>query len=238
MTSLVWILPLDHGSRPLSRDPCRVSHLLCSPLPSPHPGILPTGACPGGLLRSASPPCCLQGSLHLRGPLPPPGSYRPSRALDPHAAPAPREPRKQRWCFLVPSRPPQGPRCPTTKRRTRKICVLRKRREKKSSGVSGENWREKGETAKEISSPDKVTGKAPRRFREAPVKTEEEPERRPESPRASWAFGVGPSQYMKLDVLHGGSVASWGPLSWTQRLEGSWWHLLQSERPEQVLNKL
>lgn len=60
------------------------------------------------------------------------------------------------------------------------------------------------------------------------MKREEGTKRRPVSPWASWVFGVGPSQCMNLNVLHGGSVASWGPLGWIQRLASGWWRAPQS----------
>lgn len=132
------------------------------------------GECPGGLLRSASPPCCLLSSLHLRGPLLPPLELEASPATPPDpqgvqdlrggtSRPPPLS--LHSWGLCTGSRRPH----PITKLRTRKVLVPGKGEEERAMGVFGGQRERKGKAAKEIKIP---LEKASRRFRE--VQTERE----------------------------------------------------------------
>ena len=89
--------------------------------------------------------------------------------------------------------------------------------EERAMGVFGGQWERKGKTAKEIKIP---LEKASRRFREVQTEREQREDRR--AGVASWAFGVGLSQWMKLDVIRSGqAVLGLDPEAGVQLATGS-----------------
>lgn len=174
------------------------------------------GACPGGLLWSASPPCCLLGSLHLRGPLLPLWSWRPPQGplWTPSKSPAPKEPRSSEMVTPTPllaflgslHRAASSP--PHHQTQTRKVLMPRKGGEERAAG----SWGRTREKREDNQGNKILLGRTSRRFRA--VQAERERQQR-EDGRA----GVAPG-YLRL-AFHMSSVWARQCSGWIQRLECS-----------------